>query len=183
MGKQALIFRNEALHKNRSFLIWVFSVDLRKSAGDCGFGHIYWKNLYFLCSEGKEKWVINCEGEMSWAKGVKIEFREFSYNFVIICCWNNLKMKALQFFVLPSKLHIWEIQNESQNDLVQWDYRNLWSNISGSMHYPWKYLFFIFAWRYLARKVGMWGYCFWFGVFRRAQPCSGLTRLTKSSFG
>ena len=144
MGKQALIFRKEALHKKWSFLIWVFWVDLRKSAGDCGFSHIYWKNLHFLCSEGKEKWVISNEGEMSRAKGVKIEFREFLWNFVIICCWNNLKMKTSQFFVFRSKLRIWEIQNESQNDLIQWDYRNLWSNISGSMHYPWKYIFFIF---------------------------------------
>lgn len=48
---------------------------------------------------------------------------------------------------------------------------------------PGSIFFLFFAWRYLARKVGMWGYCFWFGVFRRAQPCSGLTRLTESSFG
>ena len=32
------------LHKNWSFLLRIYSVNVIKSAGICGFGHIYWRN-------------------------------------------------------------------------------------------------------------------------------------------
>ena len=33
------------LHKKRSFLLRISLVNVTKSAGKCGFGHIYWRNL------------------------------------------------------------------------------------------------------------------------------------------
>ena len=37
-------FRKSTLQKKWSFPLKIFSVNVTKSAGDCGFGHIYWKN-------------------------------------------------------------------------------------------------------------------------------------------
>ena len=34
-----------SLHKKWSFPLTISSVSVSKSAGNCGFGHIYWKNL------------------------------------------------------------------------------------------------------------------------------------------
>ena len=34
----------DALHKKWSFPLRIFSVNVTKSAGICGFGHIYWRN-------------------------------------------------------------------------------------------------------------------------------------------
>ena len=43
-----------SLHKKWSFPLRISSVNMTKSTGDCGFGHIYWRNpswkLHFLCS-------------------------------------------------------------------------------------------------------------------------------------
>ena len=39
-----------SLHKKWSFLLWIYSVNVSKSAGNLGFGHIYWKNLYWKTS-------------------------------------------------------------------------------------------------------------------------------------
>ena len=42
------------LHKKQSFPLRISSVNVTKSAGNCRFGHIYWRNpnrrLHFLCS-------------------------------------------------------------------------------------------------------------------------------------
>ena len=35
------------LHKKWSFLLRIFSVNVTKSAGNCRFGHIYWRNSFF----------------------------------------------------------------------------------------------------------------------------------------
>ena len=35
---------NDALHKKWSFPLKISSVNVTKSAGNCGFGHIYWRN-------------------------------------------------------------------------------------------------------------------------------------------
>ena len=32
------------MHKKWSFLLRIPSVNVTKSAGNCGFGHIYWRN-------------------------------------------------------------------------------------------------------------------------------------------
>ena len=49
------------LHKKWNFLLRISSVNVAKSAGDCGFGHSYWRILngkpLFLCS-GKEICII-----------------------------------------------------------------------------------------------------------------------------
>ena len=37
---------NKVLHKKWSFLLRISSVDVNKSAGNGGFGHIYWRNLW-----------------------------------------------------------------------------------------------------------------------------------------
>ena len=46
--------KDTPLHKKWSFPLWVSSVNLTKSTGNCGFGHFYWRNLdgklHFLCS-------------------------------------------------------------------------------------------------------------------------------------
>ena len=46
----------QALHKKQSFPLRISSVNLTKSAGNCGFDHIYEEilngKLQFLCSEG-----------------------------------------------------------------------------------------------------------------------------------
>ena len=34
-----------ALHKKRSYPLTISSVNVTKSAGNCGFGHVYWRNL------------------------------------------------------------------------------------------------------------------------------------------
>ena len=34
-----------ALHKKWNFTLRISSVNVTKSAGNCGFGHIYWRNL------------------------------------------------------------------------------------------------------------------------------------------
>ena len=51
LHKRALRF---TLHKNWSFRLRVSSVNVTKSSGNCGFGHIYWKiftgKLHVLCS-------------------------------------------------------------------------------------------------------------------------------------
>ena len=38
------ICRLTTLHKKWSFLLRISSVNVTKSAGNCGFGHIYWRN-------------------------------------------------------------------------------------------------------------------------------------------
>ena len=48
------IFFCHTLHKKWSFRLRISSVNVTKSSGNCGFGHIYWKiftgKLQFLCS-------------------------------------------------------------------------------------------------------------------------------------
>ena len=39
-----------ALHKKWSFPLRISSVNVTKSAGNCGFGHIYWRNPYWKTS-------------------------------------------------------------------------------------------------------------------------------------
>ena len=45
----------QALHKKWSFPLRISSVNVTKSAENCGFGHMYWRNhqwkTWFLCSE------------------------------------------------------------------------------------------------------------------------------------
>ena len=41
-----LSFKTLALHKNWSFQLRISSVNVSKYAGNCGFGHIYWRNPY-----------------------------------------------------------------------------------------------------------------------------------------
>ena len=37
--------KKHALYKKWSFTLRIFSVNVTKSSGNCGFGHIYWRNL------------------------------------------------------------------------------------------------------------------------------------------
>ena len=48
------------LHKKWSFQLRISSVNVTKSAGNCGFGHIYWRIPHFLCSDwlGKINLII-----------------------------------------------------------------------------------------------------------------------------
>ena len=49
-----LLYLDFSLHKKWSFQLRISSVNITKSAGNCGFGHIYWRNSQwktsFLCS-------------------------------------------------------------------------------------------------------------------------------------
>ena len=38
------LYCENTLHKNWSFPLRILSVNVTKSAGNCGFGHIYWRN-------------------------------------------------------------------------------------------------------------------------------------------
>ena len=48
------IQENASLHKRWSFQLMISSVNVTKSAGNCGFGHIYWRNPWlknsFFCA-------------------------------------------------------------------------------------------------------------------------------------
>ena len=52
-GTQAYPFTPNSLHKKWSLPLRISSVNVTKSAENCGFGHIYWKKrkFYFLCSD------------------------------------------------------------------------------------------------------------------------------------
>ena len=41
---------DHSLHKKWSFLLAISSVNATKSARNCGFGHMYWRNLYWKAS-------------------------------------------------------------------------------------------------------------------------------------
>ena len=43
-GKTLCDARQVTLHKKLSFALRISSVNVTKSAGNCGFGHIYWRN-------------------------------------------------------------------------------------------------------------------------------------------
>ena len=43
-------YKQHPLHKKWSFLLRISSVNVTKSAGKCGFGHIYWKNSQWKTS-------------------------------------------------------------------------------------------------------------------------------------
>ena len=43
------------LHKKWSFLLRISLVNVTKSGGNCGFGHIYWKN-----PKGKTSFLVQC---------------------------------------------------------------------------------------------------------------------------
>ena len=43
--RQRQMYYYNTLHKERNFPLRVSSVNVTKSAGDCEFGHIYWRNL------------------------------------------------------------------------------------------------------------------------------------------
>ena len=53
-----------SLHKKWRFPLKISSVNVIKSAENCGFGHIYWRNKYwktsFLCSVAS-RWVLRWE--------------------------------------------------------------------------------------------------------------------------
>ena len=68
--------------KNEVFLLRISPLNVTKSAGSCGFGHIYWINLngklHFLCSE-----------TITQKKSIKPNMCRFDQNFKETC--GNLK--------------------------------------------------------------------------------------------
>ena len=73
--------REHTLHKRWGFPLRISSLNVAKSAGDCGFGYIYWRNpqwkLYFLCSDNynaihtkSSMWLTpkTCISIMNWDK-------------------------------------------------------------------------------------------------------------------
>ena len=67
------------------FSIRISSVNVTKSARYCGFGHIYWRNLHFLCSAPPpppgtwQKWIVH-----------KV-FRRYPCLLLFILCTFNLR--------------------------------------------------------------------------------------------
>ena len=43
----ALVTAPLSLHKKLSFALTISSVNVTRYAGNCGFGHIYWRNPYW----------------------------------------------------------------------------------------------------------------------------------------
>ena len=61
--KRNNIFFKFTILKKWSFLLWISSANVTKSAVFCGFGRIFWRNsyrkLHFLCCETKELDLYN----------------------------------------------------------------------------------------------------------------------------
>ena len=55
----------QTLHKKWNFPLGIFSVNVTKSAGNCGFGHVYWGKLIFFV-----QWNFNstCKYRRIWIK-------------------------------------------------------------------------------------------------------------------
>ena len=51
----------QSVHKNWSFPLRIFSVNVTKSAGNSGFGHIYWKNPQWKTSAFVQCWLAQAQ--------------------------------------------------------------------------------------------------------------------------
>ena len=64
MSKTTCTTSATSLHKKWNFPLRISSINMTKSAENCGFGHIYWRNpywkLHFLCSASC--WISKSKG-------------------------------------------------------------------------------------------------------------------------
>ena len=61
------------LHKKWSFPLRISSVNVTKSAGNCGFGHIYWRNPYWKTSF----FFVQCDLQQPLLKKINSEHLKF----------------------------------------------------------------------------------------------------------
>ena len=68
------------LHKKWSYRLWISSVNVNKPAGNCGFGHIYWRNPWWKTSFFV--WITICSQTCSCSRiPRKIYFKIWSLNY------------------------------------------------------------------------------------------------------
>ena len=101
--------RSNPLHKKWSFPLRIFSVNVIKSVGNCGFGHIYWRNpngkLHFLCSvvliPGKrEKFSCPIKSPQDTTTPLKLEIKNANVFNVFRINYKNTKLPQLEALYL-----------------------------------------------------------------------------------
>ena len=107
-----------------SFPLRISSVSVTKSAGNCGFGHIYWRNVQWK--------TLFC---VHW---ISLTFiRNFSFSLILTEIFNSEDVLV----IIQSELNIFKKQQDSDNHklLKEWlhilsDYRNYLNESLFQMH-------------------------------------------------
>ena len=92
-----------ALHEKWSFPLRISSANETKTAGNCGFGHVYWKvfngKLYFLCSDASVilLLVLRVTQSLRMIHSNCSQFFEINRQIYLYVYINKVKPQSLRF--------------------------------------------------------------------------------------
>ena len=114
----ALIFIS--LHKKWTFSLIISSVNVTKSAGNCGFGYIYWKNSTIESFTLRPPYLVNLHSKIVWTHSnsvvnVSILFLlECSTFLWIMFYWIFLFLSKQECFTLKYKTSLVKVRTQEK---------------------------------------------------------------------